>query len=136
MKTIIITRATSSSGKTTFANFLKGLYPQAVICCADDYHTDANGDYNWCAENQGKAHQYSRDVCLGAIKNGCELIIIANTNCTERDMQPYQEMAEQYGYRVFYTVLERRHDGKNNHDLPEGVFVRQETNLRNSLKFR
>jgi predicted kinase len=61
-----------------------------------------------------------------------ERIIIANTNTTEKEMQPYVDLAEQFGYRIFSVIVETRHDGKNNHNVPENTLdkMRERFNLK------
>jgi hypothetical protein len=36
-------------------------------------------------------------------------------------MKPYYEMAETYGYKVFSIIVENRHGGINQHNVPEEV---------------
>jgi hypothetical protein len=48
-------------------------------------------------------------------------IAVANTNITAREMFPYELLAHQYQYRVFYIVVERGHDGDNDHQVPDEV---------------
>jgi hypothetical protein len=35
-------------------------------------------------------------------------------------MQPYYDLAKEYGYMVFSIIVENRHGGKNVHNVPEG----------------
>jgi hypothetical protein len=34
-------------------------------------------------------------------------------------MEPYFKLAEKYGYRTFSLIVENRHGGVNEHDVPE-----------------
>jgi hypothetical protein len=34
-------------------------------------------------------------------------------------MTPYFELAEKYGYRVYSLIVENRHGGINEHEVPE-----------------
>jgi hypothetical protein len=34
-------------------------------------------------------------------------------------MEPYMELAKSWGYRVFSIVVENRHEGVNQHNVPE-----------------
>lgn len=52
---------------------------------------------------------------------GVDKVIIANTNVTERSMQPYFDMAEEFGYKTFSVVLENRHGNKNIHNVPDAT---------------
>jgi hypothetical protein len=46
-------------------------------------------------------------------------IIVSNTFTQEWEMQPYYDLAEKYGYRVYSLIVENRHDGKNQHGVPQ-----------------
>lgn len=105
----------SGSGKTTFANLLT-----KAICCADDYVT-RNGVYNWKPETIGASHEWSQRKCRRFMKANVERIVVANTNTTEKEMLPYMELAEQYGYMVHSIIVENRHGGVNDHNVPEAT---------------
>jgi hypothetical protein len=34
-------------------------------------------------------------------------------------MEPYFELAKKYGYKVFTLIVENRHGGTNEHNVPE-----------------
>jgi hypothetical protein len=34
-------------------------------------------------------------------------------------MQPYYDLAEKYGYRVYSLIVENRHGGVNEHGVPQ-----------------
>jgi plasmid replication initiation protein len=46
-------------------------------------------------------------------------IVVSNTFTQEWEMQPYYELAEKYGYRVFSLIVENRHKGENIHGVPD-----------------
>ena len=48
-------------------------------------------------------------------------IVVSNTFTQEWEMKPYFEMAELHGYKVFSIIIENRHGGVNEHDVPEEV---------------
>ena len=50
---------------------------------------------------------------------GRDKIVVSNTFTQEWEMKPYFEMAELYGYQVFSIVVENRHGGINQHNVPE-----------------
>ena len=113
-KILIIVRGLPGSGKTTFAKLLG----TKAICCADDYVT-RNGVYNWKPETIGVSHEWCQRKCRRFMKAQVERIVIANTNTTEREMQPYMDLARQFGYMVHTVIVENRHGGKNIHNVPE-----------------
>jgi len=55
------------------------------------------------------------------MKINTEKIIIANTSTTESELKPYYELADRYGYKVFSVICENRHNGKNEHNVPEAT---------------
>lgn len=130
-KTIYILRGVSSSGKTTLANTLCQL-PNTKSIAADDYFYNG-GNYNFKVEDLGKAHDWCRNgvetlMCLE------HNIVLHNTNTTEKEINPYLDLAEQYGYKVVSLVVEKRHNNVNEHNVPEHTLARQEKRLRNSIK--
>lgn len=130
-RVLYILRAVPGAGKSTLAETLS-----PYICCADDYHTDAEGNYNWKAENQGKAHEYSRQLCKDYMIAGKGKIVVANTNTSEREMRPYANLAKTYGYTVFYLVVENRHGGTDSHNVPEETKAKMDERIRKNLKLR
>jgi predicted kinase len=39
-------------------------------------------------------------------------------------MRPYFDLAKNYGYKVFSIVVENRHGGTNQHEVPEEVLTK------------
>jgi len=48
-------------------------------------------------------------------------IVVSNTFTQEWEMQPYIDMAKDNGYKVFTIVVENRHGGKNEHNVPDEI---------------
>ena len=46
-------------------------------------------------------------------------IAVANTFTQEWEMEPYFQMAKEYGFTVFTLIVENRHGGVNQHNVPE-----------------
>jgi predicted kinase len=113
-KDLIILRGIPSSGKSTLVDVLN----IKANCCADDYHT-RDGIYNWQIENQFKAHSWCIKKCELFMKINVELISVSNTSTTEKELKPYFQLAEKYEYNVFSLIVEKRHNNKNNHDVPD-----------------
>lgn len=116
MKSLIIVRGIPGCGKSTFAKLLG-----RAICTADDYHTDQNANYNWKEENIGKAHSWCRRKCERFMKVNVDKIIVANTSTTEKELNPYYELAKIYNYKVFSVIVENRHNGVDAHNVPEKI---------------
>ena len=114
-KILIIVRGIPGSGKTTFANLLG-----KAICCADDFYMHG-GEYKWNAEDIGKAHGWSQRKCRRFMKAQVDTVVVANTSTTEREMQPYMDLARQFSYKVFSVIVENRHGNISVHGVPEAT---------------
>lgn len=133
-KRVVLIRAVSGAGKSTFASYLA---PDSCICCADDFFTDEVGNYNFDASKLGQAHKACQDKYLKLLDDPLvDDIIVSNTNTKESDYKFYLEEAEKRNIVVFSLVLENRHGGSNIHGVPLEVLERQEQNIKNSLKLR
>ena len=143
-KTVILIRGCSNSGKSSFANLIFDIFTAefpvpneyCVICTADDYFTE-DGKYNFDAKQLGAAHFYCRNKFKKALEENIELVILANTSSTEKELSYYIENAQVFGYKLFSIVMEKRFEGGDNgHNVPEFSLSRQEQNIKNSLKLR
>lgn len=129
-KVLILVAGLPNSGKSTFAKFIAPEYNYA----ADQYFESPNGDYKWDANKLGAAHKYCRDSVENAMNENCTPIAVHNTFTTEKELKPYLELAERYGYKVFSIVVEKRHEGTNNHNVPEETIKMMEQKLKNRIK--
>lgn len=135
MKTVIILRGVPGNGKSTVAEYIKGLTDDfAVICCADDYFTGENGEYNFDFNQLHRAHKHCQDKFDNAIAANCDLIIVANTSTRQRDVNAYRNNAIAFGYRVFVLTVENWHEGKDVHNVPEEAKSKMREQLLNSIK--
>lgn len=125
---LIILRGLPGSGKTSFANLLN----VKAICCADDWHY-RGGEYRWDFDNVGKAHNWCQKKCERFMKINTPKVIVANTNTTEKEMEPYYNLAEKYGYKVFSVIVENRHGGANIHDVPHTTIEKMKNRFHISL---
>lgn len=113
MKKIILARGLPGLGKTTFAESIC-----ETVFSADQYFEDVFGNYNFNADKLGIAHAMCQKNTELAMSHGKETICVANTFTTSREMKPYFELAEKYGYTVFSVIVENRHGGVNVHNVP------------------
>ena len=118
MKTLYIVRGVPGSGKSTFAKSIGGIHIEA-----DQFFME-NGKYNFDITKIKLAHKYCKNQTEAWMKtDGVQVnndkIVVSNTFTQEWEIEPYFELAEKYGYRVFSLIVENRHDGKNIHDVPE-----------------
>jgi predicted kinase len=118
MKTLYIVRGVPGSGKSTFAKSLGGTHFEADMFFMKD------GEYKFDMSKIKEAHNWCQDsVNTAMIMNNTaglnETIVVSNTFTQEWEMKPYFEMAELHEYRVFSIILENRHGGVNEHNVPE-----------------
>jgi phenolic acid decarboxylase len=55
---------------------------------------------------------------------GREKIVVSNTFTQEWEMEPYLELAKTHEYKVFSTIVENRHGGVNQHEVPDEVLTK------------
>jgi hypothetical protein len=46
-------------------------------------------------------------------------IVVSNTSTTEKELQPYLDLANEYGYKVVSLIVENRHGNSNVHSVPQ-----------------
>ena len=121
-KVLILLRGLPGSGKSSFANLI---WSSFVICEADQFFYDAEGNYNFDPSKLKEAHKYCRDkvesFMLDNEKNPqfYPEIIVSNTFTREWEMEEYFKLANKYGYKVVSLIIENRHGGKNVHGVPD-----------------
>lgn len=102
---------------------------------ADMFFIDDKGNYNFNASKLGEAHKWCQKVTEDYMKPfGFDKVIVSNTFTQEWEMKPYYELAEKYGYIVFSLIVENRHGGVNEHNVPEETLTKMEN--RFELKLR
>lgn len=116
MKELFILRSISGAGKSTVANMITH-----HVFEADQFFYDEDGNYRFDASKLGVAHETCRLNTEKAMSNGAEIIAVANTFSTEKELNPYFKLAMGYGYRAHSLIVENRHEGKDIHRVPEEV---------------
>ena len=113
-KVLYIVRGIPGSGKSTFAKTLGGQHYEA-----DMFFINENGEYNFDVTKIKDAHHW----CQSFVKTHMILeypkIVVSNTSTQEWEMEPYFEMAKEFGYKTFSIVVENRHGGTNEHGVPQ-----------------
>ena len=141
VKTVIILRGLAGSGKSSVAKLLADLIHNTgtdaetmswVICSADHWFM-RDGEYRLDLSQLGTAHGACQLKFKSAIKDGVELVIVDNTSVMERDFLDYKEEAERAGYRVMCLIVENRHGGVSEHDVPDYVIQRGRQNFQVKL---
>lgn len=125
MNVMFFLRGLPGAGKTSLANYI---WDPGVVFEADKYIPDVDGKYVWTLERSAVAHK----KCQLAIERAMEMnkqsggkyypeIILTNTSTTDKEMKPYEELADKYGYLKIYLVVENRHGGQSIHGVPSEV---------------
>jgi predicted kinase len=113
-KVLYIVRGLPSSGKSTLAKQLT-----SNVFEADHYFYDNDGNYNFIPSEIKEAHKECQQFVGLAMMSSIPKIAVSNTFTQEWEMQPYFDLAKEYGYMVFCVIVEKRHNNKNNHNVPE-----------------
>jgi predicted kinase len=128
-KVLYIVRGIPGSGKSTFAKMLVG--EDFLVCEADKYFIDKEtGEYNFDSTKIKEAHKFCQDTVESYMKDSLvndqfyREIAVSNTFTQEWEMRPYFELAKNYGYKVFSVIVENRHGGTNQHEVPEEVLTK------------
>ena len=117
---LILLRGIPGSGKTTLGEvILRTPNNQLKPLSSDDYFIDEHGNYNFDATKLKEAHNDCQQRCSHLMQNDVMKIVISNTFTQEWEMQPYYQMAERYNYRIHSVIVENRHEGINEHNVPE-----------------
>ena len=125
MKTLFLLRGLPGAGKSTLADSLGIDYVEADMFFMQD------GEYKFDGAKLKEAHEW----CQGRVRKIMELgmsVAVANTFTQEWEMEPYLEMAEEFGYRVNSLIVENRHGGENTHGVPEEALTR----MRNRFEIK
>ncbi len=112
-KILIILRGLPGAGKTSLAYRIG-----EFVCTADDYHMK-DGVYCWTPENAHLAHIKCQEKVEWGMIEKISKIVVANTTTTLKELRPYYDLAQKYDYVVYSVIVENRHDGVNEHNVPE-----------------
>ena len=122
MKTLVIIRGLPGSGKSTFAGLLSHDY--YGVHEADDHFTDGEGKYNFDPSELGEAHKHCQAGVRCDMEIGIERIVVSNTSTQEWEFKVYEDLAEEFGYRVHCVIVENRHGGESLHGVPAEAIER------------
>jgi predicted kinase len=112
---LIIVRGLPGSGKSTFAKSLGGEHIEADMFFVDR----ETGEYKFEATKLKLAHNWCAIQVQKAMVEDEPKIIVSNTFTQEWEMKTYYDLAKMHGYRVFSIIVENRHGGINEHNVPE-----------------
>lgn len=148
-KTLYIMSGISGSGKSTLSSQLAHSHlqnfpdSQAVVLSTDEVFSTYSGDkklYLWTVKVLAIAHEINRAKCEVALERGVDCVVVDNTNTTWKEIEPYAELAKQFGYKV--KLVEPTTDWKydsqkcsenNSHGVPQNIIQKQ---LERLLKYQ
>ena len=114
-KILYCVRGVAGSGKSTFAKTLGGRHYEADMFFIDPIL----GEYKFDGSKIKLAHEWCQNRVEGDMILNVDKIAVSNTFTQEWEMESYYQMAERYGYRVHSIIVENRHEGVNEHNVPE-----------------
>jgi predicted kinase len=88
------------------------------------FFIDGNGEYKFDGSKIKWAHEWCHDMVYMDMIKEIPKIVVSNTFTQEWEMKPYFELAKTYNYKVFSIVIENRHEGTNQHEVPEEVLTK------------
>ena len=109
MKTLIIIRGASSTGKTTLAKALTHYWESKNRLVrhveADMFMLGEDGRYSFDPEKLKYCHDKCFYRCKESMIDNWDVIIQSNTNIKKWEMEKYKEAAREYGYNIQEIVL-------------------------------
>ena len=130
-KVLYIVRGIPGSGKSTFAKTL--VNKDYCHKEADMYFVDGDGSYNFEPSKIKDAHKWCQEEMDFLMRLEHSPVVVSNTFTQEWEMGPYFELAKTYGYKVFSIVVENRHEGTNQHGVPDEVLTKMRERFETKL---
>ena len=131
-KVLILLRGVPGAGKTTITRLL---FPEAKAFAADDFMlNEDSGDYEFKADRLGYAPKRCVDGVELAMQMQHPMVVVHNTLTTEREIRPYAEFADKYGYKLVSFIVENRHGNSNVHGVADEKLKQMADRLRQSIR--
>ena len=138
MRTLIILRGLPGAGKSSFANMI---WQSGVIFEADKYFINEEGEYVFDAFKLHKAHEWCIASIEAAMQRNKESegkyfpeIVVSNTTTTQKEIQPYLDLAKAYDYNVVSLIVENRHGNNSVHGVAEETMDKMEKRFEIKLR--
>lgn len=134
-KVLTLLRGLPGAGKSTFAHFI---WNSQVICEADHYFIGEDGQYRFDGSKIKDAHAWCRNKVETMMKDNLihpqlySEIVVSNTFTQEWEMEEYYKLAEKHNYIVFSLIVENRHQGVNEHGVPDNKLIQ----MRNRFEIK
>lgn len=125
MKTLYLIRGVPGSGKSTLASQLLEAGMVSFVFEADQYFVNSNtGEYRFDPSGLAKAHESCKNSTAFRLYSG-KSVAVSNTSTTEKEVEVYRKIAEEYGAKFVSLIVENRHGGTNVHNVPEDKIEQQ-----------
>ena len=98
-KTVKIIRGISGVGKSTYVMMNKMIADKSIVCSADEYFVNEQGQYEFDGRKIPMAHQWCWGKFIDAIGEGRN-IIVDNTNTQPWEYENYIKLAKLFDYEV------------------------------------
>jgi len=117
-KELFLLRGICGAGKSTLAKSLGSKHIEADMFFMKD------GSYKFEVTKIKDAHSWCRNKVCEWMSNNEEKIVVSNTFTQEWELQSYYDLAFEFGYKVFSLIVENRHGGVNEHNVPDEVIAK------------
>lgn len=124
---VIIMRGLPGSGKSTLIESMSS----PVVCSADHFFINEDGEYKFNAKLLGLAHESCKAAFSGALHDKAPLVVVDNTNTQLWEYEWYLELASDFGYQVsVVTVGDVKEESlavyakRNSHGVPLAAIKR------------
>jgi len=141
---IMISRPQESSKKRQMGSprlkcFFRTLSSVGRAHIETDMYFMKTGEYKFDGTKIKEAHQWCQKevdtmMILNRIEGIHNKIVVSNTFTQEWEMEPYLEMAEEFGYRVNSLIVENRHGNESIHGVPAEAMDRMEKRFEIKLR--
>ena len=115
MSILYVIRGLPGCGKSTYAKTLNVFHLEADAYCMRD------SKYQWKPETVKRSHEFIQSLARQIMNEGSDLVV-SNTFTTHKEMTPYIEMANEFGYKI--KVISCKGNFGNTHDVPEETLVK------------
>jgi len=126
IKQLILLRGLPGSGKSTLAKLICNQHVEA------DMYFIQDGEYKFDATKLKQAHEWCHNKTEEWLKTGYN-VAVSNTFTQEWEMMPYFALAKQYGYMVQSLIVENRHNGESEHNVPQETLNKMKTRFEIKL---
>ena len=136
MRTLVLVGGVSGSGKTTLTDMISAVAADSVnikTFSTDEYFGE---DYDFDVTKLSAAHQWNQDRTRAALEEGCNLVMVHNTFCSDWETEAYREMASELDYKVVSIIMNPVELFDDVHGIPSAVKQNQGTKLVNMFQSR